>query len=140
MSTEHEQWARHLAVTGDWDFGVDIAVTANLHHLKLSAPQGKIPRQNSVWRHNVLPVNNAVGRDGFTINREVCGKGFPKAFCPETNLTHNFPVYRRRDSGRTIKKVDTEYTNQWVVPTNKYLILRYNAHINVELCCTSAKV
>jgi len=51
MSTEHEQWARHLAVTGDWDFGVDIAVTANLHHLKLSAPQGKIPRQNSVWRH-----------------------------------------------------------------------------------------
>ena len=30
--------------------------------------------------------------------------------------------------------------NSWVVPYNPYLLLKYNAHINVELCSTVKSV
>ena len=30
--------------------------------------------------------------------------------------------------------------NSWVVPYNRFLLLKYNAHINVELCSTVKSV
>ena len=43
-----------------------------------------------------------------------------------------YPVYRRPNNGRTIKKGNFTYTSQWVVPYNPYLLLKYGCHINVE--------
>ena len=80
-------------------------------------------------------------RDGF------CTKGFPKAFCNETSTGSNgFPEYRRRspeNGGFTGKKEcykDAIIDNQWVVPYNPGLLLKYNCHLNVEVCATIASI
>ena len=78
-----------------------------------------------------------------------CTKGFPKEFYAETVIGEDcYPHYRRRmpgiDGGRTATLRDRSYgaepgatvevSNQWVVPYNPHLSLRYDAHINVEYC------
>lgn len=45
-----------------------------------------------------------------------------------------YPVYKRRDDGRVIKKGDLVIDNRFVVLFNKYLLMRYNAHITIEWC------
>lgn len=45
-----------------------------------------------------------------------------------------YPMYRRRDDGRVIKKGDLVIDNRFVVLFNKYLLMRYNAHITIEWC------
>ncbi len=73
--------------------------------------------------------------DGETVR--TCTKGFPKELCRETTASdHGFPKYRRRDNGRTMMAGPHEVDNRWIVPHNPYLLLKYNAHINVEICCS----
>ncbi|XP_065318558.1 uncharacterized protein LOC135926563 [Gordionus sp. m RMFG-2023] len=68
----------------------------------------------------------------------VCTKNFPKDFINDTiTNTNGYPLYKRRDVGSILisgKPVD----NRFVIPYNTYLLLKYNAHINVEIC-TSVK-
>ncbi|MCP3667687.1 MAG: hypothetical protein GY696_35220, partial [Gammaproteobacteria bacterium] len=80
-------------------------------------------------------------------NNESCKKGFPKLFqaVTEWNETDFYPKYRRRSK----EQGGREYTmpngdvidNRWVVPYSPYLVLAYDAHINVEVCVspTAAK-
>ncbi|KAK9071760.1 hypothetical protein SSX86_008189 [Deinandra increscens subsp. villosa] len=64
-----------------------------------------------------------------------CSKNFPKAFSEETSLdTDGFPVYRRRKNGPIVVKSGVELDNRSVVPYNKLLLKKYQAHINVEWC------
>ncbi|XP_076947968.1 uncharacterized protein LOC143620067 [Bidens hawaiensis] len=64
-----------------------------------------------------------------------CSKNFPKKFQDETSIdTYGFPLYRRRDSGAVVEKSDVNLVNRSVVPYNKKLLKRYQAHINVEWC------
>jgi hypothetical protein len=71
-----------------------------------------------------------------------CSKKFPKAFAEETTLKEgSYPTYRRRDNGQTftVRKPGSPSEsvvrdNRWVVPYNPYLLRKYRAHINVELC------
>jgi len=73
-----------------------------------------------------------------------CSKGYPKPFRRQTAMGEDsYPLYRRRspeDGGQTYAKYvrgqQTRYDNRWVVPYNAYLLLRYNAHINVEYCAS----
>ena len=65
----------------------------------------------------------------------VCSKGFPKEFAEETSLPQDqYPVYRRRDNGRSVEKNGMVLDNRWVVPYNAYLLKKYKAHINVHVC------
>lgn len=70
-----------------------------------------------------------------------CTKEFPKTFIEQTKENVNgYPLYRRRNNGRTITKnihgKDVEIDNQYIVPYNPFLLMYFQAHINVELCAS----
>lgn len=48
-----------------------------------------------------------------------------------------FPVYRRRKTNRVIVKNGTALDNQFVVPYNRDLLLKFQCHINLEVCNNS---
>jgi len=65
-----------------------------------------------------------------------CSKHYPKLFSTETTFDKNgFPKYRRRDDGRFFTTSSgLKLDNCWVIPHNVDLIVKYQAHINVEIC------
>jgi hypothetical protein len=65
---------------------------------------------------------------------------YPRDFC-ETTLQgkNSYPIYRRRDDGQEVKIRREWLDNRWVVPYNPIVLMRYNCHINVEVC-SSIKV
>jgi len=66
----------------------------------------------------------------------VCKKRYPRAFSEETTQGEDgYPVYRRRNDGRTFQKTPDgfAYDNWWVVLHNPYLTKMFNAHINIEV-------
>ncbi|KAI3812104.1 hypothetical protein L1987_16809 [Smallanthus sonchifolius] len=64
-----------------------------------------------------------------------CSKHFPKKFRDHTCIDlDGFPEYRRRNSGCFVEKSGVKLDNRSVVPYNKVLLKRYQAHINVEWC------
>jgi hypothetical protein len=64
-----------------------------------------------------------------------CTKHFPKRFNSETTIVEEgFPVYRRHDDGKHIKKGKVEIDNRFVVPYNRDLLVKFDAHINIEWC------
>ena len=75
-------------------------------------------------------------RDGY------CKYGYKKDYISATELSEDgFPLYRRRspeEGGNSCLKwrggKRVQYTNADVVPYNKYLLFKYNCHINVEYC------
>jgi len=72
-----------------------------------------------------------------------CHKGYPHDFLEKTSIPENgYPLYQRRNPGRsftipvcgTVGTVEVKIDNRRVIPYSPYLSLRYNAHINVEVC------
>ena len=65
--------------------------------------------------------------------KKACRAGYPKAFTEHTHLQHNgYPAYARPNNGRTVVKNGKKFDNTFVVPHNRYLLLKYGSHINVE--------
>ena len=76
---------------------------------------------------------------------DICSKNFPKKFTSVTvDRNDGYPEYMRRDNGRTVRLRRRSgyftFDNSWVVPYNPWLCLKYNAHINVEICNSVAAV
>ncbi|KAK1388121.1 hypothetical protein POM88_016299 [Heracleum sosnowskyi] len=64
-----------------------------------------------------------------------CTKFYPKEFRNETTIDANgYPVYRRRNDKRIIQLKEIEIDNRFVVPYNRGLIVKYQAHMNIEWC------
>lgn len=64
-----------------------------------------------------------------------CSKYYPKAFqATTTQSEEGYPIYRRRDNGRTATKKGHTLDNRFVIPYNIDLVVKYQAHINVEWC------
>ncbi|OMO61834.1 DNA helicase PIF1, ATP-dependent [Corchorus capsularis] len=73
--------------------------------------------------------NNSCMKDG------ICSKDYPKEFVPYTTMDEDgFPVYRRREGINTAKVNGVELDSRSVVPHNLDLCVKYQAHINVEVC------
>ncbi|RZB46440.1 hypothetical protein D0Y65_050465 [Glycine soja] len=64
-----------------------------------------------------------------------CSRFYPKMFHPQTVLDSNgYPIYRRRNDGRTISKNGVIIDNRYTIPYNAKLLRKYQAHINIEWC------
>jgi hypothetical protein len=82
------------------------------------------------------PNKNPVCMEG---NR--CTKHFLKGFNSKTTIDEDrFLVYRRRDDGRHGKKGKVEVDNRYVMPYNRDMLVKFQAHINVEWCNMSILV
>lgn len=94
-----------------------------------------------------MMIHGPCGRNNSTYKAcmvdGVCSKHFPKEFSNETEMREDgYPAYRRR---RTEKIQVREghhvmVDNSWVVPHNLWLVTKYNAHINVEICTSVSSV
>ncbi|XP_073022293.1 uncharacterized protein [Primulina eburnea] len=70
-----------------------------------------------------------------------CTKHFPKKFIEVTSIDEDgHPSYRRKDNGRTVIKNGVNLDNRFVVPHNRYLLIWYGAHMNVEWCNQSRAI
>ena len=73
---------------------------------------------------------------------EVCHKSFPKEFSESTiwDEKRSYAVYRRRKPQNVEGEAfynNRVINNAWIVPYSPYLSLRYNCHINVEVCAST---
>ena len=64
-----------------------------------------------------------------------CTKKYPKEYS-----VNEYPLYHRRDNGRTVRVQCVDVDNRWVVPCNPWLSRKYAAHINVEPCMSVKSV
>jgi hypothetical protein len=87
----------------------------------------KQPRLHAIIsKHNIHTC-----KDRCLVNGK-CKRRFPKAFCDSTKMDDDgYPNYRRRH-------VDPK--NAYVVPHSPVLSLRYDCHINVEVCTAISSV
>ena len=70
-----------------------------------------------------------------------CSNDYPKPFSDVTMENVNgYPLYKRRDDGLRVIARGAEVDNRWIVPYNPYLTLKYNAHVNVEICSSIKSV
>ncbi|XP_019178829.1 PREDICTED: uncharacterized protein LOC109173962 [Ipomoea nil] len=70
-----------------------------------------------------------------------CTKHFPKKFVNVSNFDDDgYPIYRRRDNGRSVVRNGINLDNRYVVPHNRHLLLKYRGHINVEWCNQSRSI
>ena len=82
------------------------------------------------------PCGNANPNAVCMVNGK-CSKKFPKTFQDETQVEVNgYPLYRRRNDGRYVEKNGVHLDNRHVVPYCPYLLLKYNCHINTEVCAS----
>lgn len=72
----------------------------------------------------------------------ICSKKYPKPYSDETVYVSDggYPMYRRPNNGRVTLVRQEEIGNEFVVPHNPYLLAKYDAHINVEVCSTIKSV
>lgn len=57
-------------------------------------------------------------------------------YCDRTTFDESgFPIYRRRRQDISVHVRKADLDNQWVVPYNPDLLVKYQCHMNVEICC-----
>ncbi|XP_057792157.1 uncharacterized protein LOC131008997 [Salvia miltiorrhiza] len=70
-----------------------------------------------------------------------CSKYFSKKYVDVTTVDESgYPVYRRRNNGNVILKNGVSLDNRYVVPHNRFLLMKYGGHVNVEWCNQSRSV
>ncbi|KAF7826876.1 uncharacterized protein G2W53_018040 [Senna tora] len=70
-----------------------------------------------------------------------CSKHFPKKFTDKTTFDEDgYCKYHRQDNGFFVENNGIRLDNRFVVPYNPTLLLRYQAHINVEFCSQSRSI
>ncbi|KAI5399295.1 hypothetical protein KIW84_064601 [Lathyrus oleraceus] len=89
----------------------------------------------AVVRHMIHRPCGIINRKSPCMKDGHCKKRYPKQFLDETRQgTDSYPEYRRRFDESVSLGKDRSVDNRWVVPYNPWLLLKYDCHINVEIC------
>ncbi|XP_045820117.1 uncharacterized protein LOC123913423 [Trifolium pratense] len=81
------------------------------------------------------PCGNGFTESPCMKDHHRCSKFYPKKFVSHTSFDPSgYPIYRRRDSGHTVIKKEAILDNRSVVPYNPKLMMKYQAHVNIEYC------
>ncbi|XP_024186018.2 uncharacterized protein LOC112190772 [Rosa chinensis] len=91
-----------------------------------------------VLKHMIHGPCGTLNQQSSCMKNGRCNKSYPKSFVNFTVQGNDaYPIYRRRASRLPVplrRSRDTMVDNSWVVPYNPWLLLRYDCHINVEIC------
>ncbi|KAL6143230.1 hypothetical protein ACLB2K_053925 [Fragaria x ananassa] len=91
-----------------------------------------------VLKHMIHGPCGLLNQQSSCMKNGECKKKFPKNFTNHTVQGNDaYPIYRRRASRLPVplcRRGDTMVDNRWVVPYNPWLLLRYDCHVNVEVC------
>ncbi|XP_074356817.1 uncharacterized protein LOC141696591 [Apium graveolens] len=64
-----------------------------------------------------------------------------RRYSPNTTFDDSgFPIYRRRKTDVTVNVRKEDLDNKWVVPYNRNLLVKYQCHMNVEICCHASSI
>ncbi|XP_017255741.1 uncharacterized protein LOC108225401 [Daucus carota subsp. sativus] len=70
-----------------------------------------------------------------------CIRHFPKKYCPKTVFDDSgFPIYMRRKQDVTVHVHKSDLDNRWVVPYNRDLLVKYQCHMNIEICAHARSI
>ncbi|XP_036345768.1 uncharacterized protein LOC118755017 [Rhagoletis pomonella] len=121
---------------------IDLVVCAEIHNKETELELYEIVSKCMI--HGPCGILNP-SSPCMTADTGICSKKYPKSFQINTLSNINgYPQYRRRNDGNKIvvrvSQNSVELDNRWVVPYNKYLTKKYNAHINVEICSSIKSV
>ncbi|XP_021725285.1 uncharacterized protein LOC110692557 [Chenopodium quinoa] len=69
------------------------------------------------------------------LRKIIVPQSYPKQCLEETtNHDDGYPVYKRRDTGESVRIRGSNLDNRWVIPYNPYLSALFDCHLNVEVC------
>lgn len=115
---------------------IDKIISAEIPHL-----ENQKELYNLVRTHMMHGPCGAANRSSPCMKDGKCTKYYPKKFEPSTRVDEDgYPIYRRRNNGNTIEKNGITLDNRSVVPHNPKLLLKYQAHINMEWCNQSTSI
>ncbi|CAK8534014.1 unnamed protein product [Lathyrus sativus] len=107
-----------------------------------SVVKAEIPQHESepelyeaVLKHMIHGPCGVLNQKSPCMKNGHCKKRYLKEFCEETRQGNDsYPEYRRRFSDPIFLNRNNSIDNRWVVPYNPWLLLKYDCHINVEIC------
>ena len=123
-----------LIILADEDKPTDNDSIDDIVSSEIPDPGRNLRLHELVKRHMIHGPCGILNRQSPCMDNGVCTKQFSKEFCHETMGKKN--GYRPRDDGVVVKLGKYEVDSRWVVPYNPYLLMKYNAHINVEVCAS----
>ncbi|XP_059147684.1 uncharacterized protein LOC131935318 [Physella acuta] len=125
----------HIVITVEGEFKPRTSTIVNKVVVAELPDKEKFPRLFHVISSNMIhgPCGVLNPQSTCMVNGK-CSKKFPKKFSEETKIVQDgYPIYmRRKNEPVTIGKHSID--NSWIVPYNAYLSLKYECHINVEIC------
>lgn len=100
------------------------------------------PQLYSLVKKHMIHGPCGLARIGSPCMRnDKCSNYFPKQYTETTIVDQNgYPVYKRSANTHTIEKNGISLDNRHVVPYNVKLLLKYQAHINMEWCNQSTSI
>ncbi|KAI5385907.1 hypothetical protein KIW84_072492 [Lathyrus oleraceus] len=107
-----------------------------------SMVKAEIPRHESepelyedVLKHMIHGPCGVLNQSSPCMKNGHCKRRYPKDFCEETRQGNDsYPEYMRRFSDPIFLNRNKSVDNRWVVPYNPWLLLKYDCHINVDIC------
>jgi hypothetical protein len=119
----------------------------NIISAEIPNPETEEELYNLVKKHmihgpcgDIIPPNSKRKKPPCIKNGR-CSKFFPKKFVEETIVDKDgYPVYKRSSDTHLVEKNGITMDNRYVVPYNKRLLLKYQAHINMEWCNQTSSI